>query len=87
MAHYAIISALFSLNRKEMKDTILGGSNFKNLMEAVPQTQDIIEDFLNGRYMEFLKALDAVAFALRYDVFFGHRLGYVVGQIRKKALV
>jgi hypothetical protein len=70
-----------------MKDTILGGSNFKNLMEAVPQTQDIIEDFLNGRYMEFLKALDAVAFALRYDVFFGHRLGYVVGQIRKKALV
>jgi hypothetical protein len=29
--------------------------------------------------MEFLKALNAVSSALRYDVFFGHRLNYIVG--------
>jgi hypothetical protein len=40
------------MNRKEMKE-ILGSSNFKNLMETAPETTDIIENFLNGKYMEF----------------------------------
>ena len=56
-------------------------------MEVVPQTQDIIENFLNGHYMEFLSSLNTVSSYLRYDVFFGHRLHYFVGTIRKKALV
>ena len=87
LAYYVALTALFSMNRKEMKENILGASNFKNLMEVAPQTQDIIENFLNGHYMEFLAALNTVSSTLRYDVFFGHRLHYIVGTIRKKALV
>ena len=87
LAYYVTLTSLFSLNRKEMKETILSASNFKNLMEIAPQTQDIIENFLNGHYMEFLASLNTVSNYLRYDVFFGHRLFYIVGTIRKKALV
>lgn len=87
LAYYVTLTSLYSLGRKELKDSIIGASNFKNLMEVAPQTQDIIEDFLNGRYSEFLTALNQVATALRYDMFFGHKLNFIITQIRKKALV
>jgi hypothetical protein len=41
------------MNRKEMKDQIMSSSNLKNLLESAPETTDIIENFLNGKYMEF----------------------------------
>lgn len=53
IAFYITLCALSSLNRKELKTKILGSSNFKNLMEQVPETQDIVENYLNGKYMEF----------------------------------
>lgn len=56
-------------------------------MEIVPQTSDIIENFLNGRYMEFQQSLAAITHALQFDLFFGHRIHALVGQIRKKALI
>lgn len=53
VGYYTALTALYSLNRKEMKDQILGSSNFKNIMEQEPLTSDVIENFLNGRYPEF----------------------------------
>jgi hypothetical protein len=55
LAFYVIICALRSMNRAELKSQILSASGFKNLMEMAgsPQTEDVIENFLNGRYMDF----------------------------------
>jgi hypothetical protein len=55
LAFYVIISALKSMNRADIKSQILSASGFKNLMEMAgsPTTEDVIENFLNGRYMDF----------------------------------
>ena len=68
---------------------MLSSSNFKNMMETggTEAASDIIENFLNGHYMEFQLSLDAIAHQLRFDPFFGHKLHHLVATIRKKALI
>ena len=53
IAFYVTLCSLSSLDRKELRRHILSSSQFKNLMEQVPETTDIIENYLNGKYMEF----------------------------------
>jgi 26S proteasome subunit RPN7 len=55
LAFYAIICAMKSMSRSDIKTQILSASGFKNLMEMAgsPQTEDVLENFLNGRYMDF----------------------------------
>eukprot|EP00347_Sterkiella_histriomuscorum_P005470 403356493 len=87
LAYYIIITSLHSLGRSELKKSILGGSNFKNLMEAAPQVSEIIENFLNGKYQEFQDSLTHIVNALKFDINFGHKIHQIVGEIRKKALI
>src|SRR5579875_1799900 len=56
-------------------------------MEAVPETSDIIENYLNGRYQDFQKSLSIIQSKLKFDMFFGHKLNRVIETIRKKALI
>ena len=74
MVYYTTLTALYSLNRKELKETILGGSNFKNNAEVAPETTDIFENFLNGKYADLQRSLNEIAFQLKFDVFFGHKI-------------
>jgi hypothetical protein len=53
LAYYLTLTSLYSLNRKELKQIILTSSNLKALQEIAPDSADIIENFLNGRYTEF----------------------------------
>lgn len=53
----------------------------------MPETTDIIENYLNGKYMEFQQALSSIENHLRYDMFFGYRLPKIIENIRKKALI
>mmetsp|Transcript_27419 Transcript_27419/g.20572 ORF Transcript_27419/g.20572 Transcript_27419/m.20572 type:complete len:242 (-) Transcript_27419:99-824(-) len=87
LAFYVTITALHSENRKDLKDKILMSSQFKNLMESVPETTDIIENYLNGKYQDFQQALQKIQQGLKYDAFFGHKLDDIIAKIRRKALV
>jgi len=53
LAFYVTLCSLITLNRKEMREHILSSSRFKSMMETVPEISDILEHFLNGRYVEF----------------------------------
>ena len=48
------------MNRKELRDEIIASSKFKSLVESVPELTDVIEHFLNGRYVEFTKCMDTI---------------------------
>jgi COP9 signalosome complex subunit 1 len=92
LGFYAILCSLHSMSRAEIKTHILNASNFKSLMDSTGDIQgqqfsDVIENFLNGRYMEFQRQIAAIARDMQYDVFFGHRIQKIVKEIRKKALV
>jgi hypothetical protein len=52
LAFYTIICSLRSLSRSEIKQHILSASGFKSLME-LSGLEDVIENFLNGRYQDF----------------------------------
>ncbi len=87
LAFYVTLSSLLVLNRKEMKDNIISSSKFKSLLDSVPEISDILEHFLNGRYMEFQKSLETFQKYMKFDPFFGHKIESVIEKIRKKALV
>ena len=89
LAFYVIISSLKSMTRAEIKSQILSASGFKNLMEMAgsPNTEDVLENFLNGRYMDFQRQIVQITSHLKYDLYFGRRLNQVTSDIRRKALV
>lgn len=78
LAYYLTLTSLYSLNRKELKQIILTSSNLKNLQEIAPDSADIIENFLNGRYTEFQASLSKISSQLKYDMFFGHKMYRIV---------
>lgn len=92
LAFYVTLCTLSSLSRAEIKTHILSASGFKNLMESASEgstvnVSDVIENFLNGRYMDFQRQIAHIASQMRFDLYFGHRLARVMKDIRKKALV
>ena len=91
LAFYVTLCSLQSLTRSEIKTHILSASGFKNLMESMGDgsnsTVDVIENFLNGRYMDFQRQIASIAAQLKFDLYFGHRLTRIMKDIRKKAIV
>jgi COP9 signalosome complex subunit 1 len=92
LAFYIVICSLHSLNRKEIKTHILSAPGYKALMESTNDggsinLSDVIENFLNGRYMDYQSQINEIARQMKFDVYFGHRLGRVMKNIRKKALI
>jgi len=89
LAFYVIICSLRSLNRAEIKTQILSASGFKNLMEmsGSGNTEDVIENFLNGRYMDFQRQIVQITSKMKFDLYFGRRLDSVNADIRRKALI
>jgi hypothetical protein len=68
IAYYVVIGSLHSLNRGEIKNLILNGSSYKALMESTNdergagvQVSDVIENFLNGRYMDYQRQIAFIA--------------------------
>lgn len=93
LAFYVVICSLHSLSRKEIKEFILSAPGYKALMESTSEggssisVSDVIENFLNGRYMEYQTQINAIASQMKYDLYFGHKLTRIMKEIRKKALV
>jgi COP9 signalosome complex subunit 1 len=74
----------------------LAASGFKNLMEMTGSgssdsqsngTEEVIENFLNGRYMDFQRQVSQIASQLKFDLFFGSNIDTIMRGIRKKALI
>ncbi|CDW76767.1 cop9 signalosome complex subunit 1 [Stylonychia lemnae] len=87
LAYYVIVCSLSSMKRSDLKSQIMNSSNYKNIMEQAPNASETIESLLNGRYMEFLTQLNQIQVALKFDPFLGHKIGQIIGEIRKKALI
>lgn len=61
---------------------------FKSLLESCGGgIQDVIENFLNGRYQDLQRQLSKIAQGLRFDLYFGNKLHTVMTDIRRKALI
>ena len=57
------------------------------MLETIPDTSDILDNFMMGRYEAFQRQLNKIQGKLKYDYFFGeHRNGSVFKKIRTLTL-
>lgn len=50
---YICLCALISCSRTELKENVLKSNNYATLMESNAEASVIIENYLNGNYLEF----------------------------------
>ena len=87
LSYYISLLALQSCSRETLKNFVLKSNNFISLSLATPESFSVIENFLNGNYIEFQAQLHQIKSALRYDIYFGeHCNPKIFNLIRLKAL-
>jgi hypothetical protein len=45
-----VLMCLATMTRKELKHTVLASSSVLQLLELQPETADILENYLNGKF-------------------------------------
>jgi len=49
--------------------------------------EDVIENFLNGRYMDFQRQIALIGASMSLDLYLGSKIGNLMNEIRRKALI
>jgi len=50
LAHYVVMAALADMPRMEIKANLLKCSSILTLLECYPETADVFDSFMNGRW-------------------------------------
>lgn len=87
LAFYVVLSSLATLTRNELRENVITNSSILSLLETVPDTNDILDNFMMGRYELFQRQLNRIQSKLKYDFYFGeHRSNNVFKKIRTLTL-
>ena len=60
LAFYIVLSTLATLSRAELKESVIKNSSILALLETVPDTNDILDNFMMGRYEQFQRQLNTI---------------------------
>ena len=71
LANYIVLSALGSRDRQSLKNDVLKHANFVTLTQDSQEAGVIIEQFLNGDYIQFQNNLLEIQKQLSFDPIFG----------------
>ena len=87
LSYYVVLSTLATLTRAELRESVITNSSILSMLETIPDTNDILDNFMMGRYEAFQRQLNRIQAKLKYDYFFGdHRSGSVFKKIRTLTL-
>mmetsp|Transcript_9695 Transcript_9695/g.11937 ORF Transcript_9695/g.11937 Transcript_9695/m.11937 type:complete len:182 (-) Transcript_9695:287-832(-) len=87
LAFYVVLSSIVTLTRNELRENVIANSTILSLLEMVPDTNEILDNFRMGRYEAFQGQLNRIEKKLKYDPFFGsHRSSNVFKKIRALTL-
>jgi len=53
LAFYVVLSSIVTLTRNELRENVIANSTILSLMEMVPDTNEILDNFRMGRYEAF----------------------------------
>ncbi len=84
IAHYIVVSSLAYMSRLEIKNNLLQTSCILGLIEMYPETSDIFDSALNGRYKKMQESLSQIKNFLATDYFYSS--DNVFDKIRSKNL-
>ena len=75
------------MSRNELKENVLKNSAILSILETNPDTADIFENFMLGRFEKFQGQMNRIEQRLTFDAYFGKHLApKVFKQIRIKTL-
>ena len=87
LAFYIVLSSLACLTRSELRESVITNSTILSLLETVPETNEILDNFMMGRYEAFCRQMNQIQSKLKYDPCFGeHRSNTVFKKIRALTL-
>lgn len=87
VATYGGLCALASLDRPELKRSLLENTTFKGLLDLVPMVRELIYDFCRSRYGACLGALAALKPELLLDVHLHQHVESLYQRIRERCLL
>jgi hypothetical protein len=67
IAYYIVLTVLSSMPRDEIQENIMKNSSILTLLESNTYTQNVLENFLLGKYEEALKATQIIRQQLKWD--------------------
>ena len=53
LAYYVVLSSLATLTRNELRESVITNSSILSMLETIPDTNDILDNFMMGRYETF----------------------------------
>merc|ERR1712156_170365 len=87
LAFYVVLSSIVTLTRNELRENVITNSTILSLMEMVPDTNEILDNFRMGRYEAFQHQLNRIERKMKYDSYFGcHRSNNCFKKIRALTL-
>ena len=87
IATYAVICALATFSRSELRDQVVNNSNFKSMLELAPLAKVLLWDFYNSKYGPAMKTLHQALPILSLDSFLCSHADTLVREIKTRAIL
>ncbi|KAJ3435846.1 cop9 signalosome complex subunit [Anaeramoeba flamelloides] len=84
---YGGFLSLATFNRRELKRNILDNEYFKNYLELVPEMRDIIYNYYESKYADFVEGLEKIKPQLLLDQYLSSHVERLYTRIREKAII
>ena len=60
LSYYVVLSTLATLTRSELRESVITNSSILSMLETIPDTNDILDNFMMGRYEAFQRQLNRI---------------------------
>lgn len=84
---YAVLCALASFNRNELKDAIMMNSEFKKVVEQQSVWRQVVVNFYQSNYSAVFTFLDSARESLQFDMWLAPHLHVLYRIIRDRAMM
>ncbi|KAF2155861.1 hypothetical protein K461DRAFT_251900 [Myriangium duriaei CBS 260.36] len=87
IAVYGGLTALASMDRRQLRDQVLENADFRVFLELEPHIRRAISAFCDAKYSACLEALEAYRSDYLLDIYLGARLNDIYYKIRTKSII
>eukprot|EP00299_Pterocystis_sp_00344_P018528 c9249_g1_i1.p1 GENE.c9249_g1_i1~~c9249_g1_i1.p1 ORF type:complete len:430 (-),score=110.66 c9249_g1_i1:57-1295(-) len=87
VATYAVLCALATYDRSDLRTHVLEKQSFRSLLELVPNVREILNSFYESRYSSCLHALEKLRATLQLDLYISPHISTLIADIRRKAMI
>jgi COP9 signalosome complex subunit 1 len=87
LAIYVTLCSLATLNRTSIRKLVLENHEYKSILDSVPMTRILLNEYLEGKYSSVLEKLSEFENVLFYDLYFEKHLEKILQLIRNHLVI